>query len=86
MVQLKKRIPTASGLEVNGREAIMNRLFQEALKGKIQAIELMLKIVGEYPAEKVQVSSDLSFAELLMRTGTKEDGKEEDASGQEQQR
>ena len=46
----------------------------------------MLKIVGEYPAEKVQVSSDLSFAELLMRTGTKEDGKEEDASGKEQQR
>lgn len=81
LAQLKKRVQASNGQEVNGREAMMAVLMREAMKGKTQAMELMLKIAGEYPADKVQVSSELSFAELLMRTGTKEDKQAEDGNG-----
>lgn len=75
---LKEHVSSRDGKELNGREAMMAMLMREALKGKVQAIELMLKIAGEYPADKVQVSSELSFSEMLMRTGVK---KEEGADG-----
>lgn len=70
---LKNHMPARDGKEVNGREAMMAMLLKEALKGRVQAIELMLKIAGEYPVEKVQVSSELSFSEMLMRTGVKKE-------------
>ncbi|HBC28987.1 MAG TPA: hypothetical protein DC006_04865 [Prevotellaceae bacterium] len=86
LAQLKKRVQASNGQEMNGREAMMAVLLREAMKGKTQAMELMLKIAGEYPADKVQVSSELSFAELLMRTGTREADRQEEDNGQEQQR
>lgn len=71
--QLKSRMQAANGMEVNGREAMMAMLMREALKGKVQAMELMLRIAGEYPSEKVQVSADMSFSEMLVKTGIRKE-------------
>lgn len=42
--------------KTNGREALMNVLMRQAVKGNIKAIEMLLKISGEGVAEKIEIS------------------------------
>ena len=72
--ELKKKKVTQKGEVVNGREAIMMSLAKEAMKGNVKAIEMMLKIVGENPVERLELSGGVTFTDLLMKTGTTEDG------------
>lgn len=54
---LQKLITDKQGKELTAKEAMMLALLQKALKGDIRAIELIIKLLGEMPADKQEITN-----------------------------
>lgn len=54
--ELDKTTTTKSGESINGREALAMTIMREALKGNVRAMELLLKLMDEFPADKHELS------------------------------
>ena len=54
--EMKVTTQTKAGDKINGREAVVKALVREAVKGNVRAAELLLKIVGEFPADKHELT------------------------------
>ena len=53
---LEKEITDKSGNTMTGAEAMAARVFQQALKGDLQAFEIVRDTAGQKPVEKVMVA------------------------------
>lgn len=54
---LQKLIKDKQGQELTAKEAMLLALLQKALKGDIKAIELIIKLIGEMPADKQEITN-----------------------------
>lgn len=54
---LQKIVKDKQGQELTAKEAMLLALLQKALKGDIKAIELIIKLIGEMPADKQEVTN-----------------------------
>jgi len=54
---LQKLVKDRQGQELTAKEAMLLALLQKALKGDIRAIELIIKLIGEMPADKQEVTN-----------------------------
>ena len=54
---LQKLVKDKQGNELSAKEAMLLALLQRALKGEIKAIELIIKLIGEMPSDKIDVKT-----------------------------
>lgn len=59
-----KNFMELKGKNISVEEAMHLQLVQKALKGDLRALEMVLSLMGEKPAEKVQVESVNPMSEL----------------------
>lgn len=72
MKALEQKAKNGKGEDINGREAIINSLMAQAVKGNIKAAQIMIELVGEAPIKKMEVEEKHTFLDFLMETGTED--------------
>lgn len=53
------------GKNISGAEAMMLSMFNKALKGDVQAAKFIREVIGEDPAQKVEISGASEFGGVI---------------------